>query len=86
MIALHTDAVLTAPEALDVVARAVGGTVRGSDVAFGGAEAWVEVSKFGDEVPVTIDVRHRAGAGPAAAAARSLAERLELAGWRVEVR
>ena len=54
--------VLTAIEALEAIASSTGGTIRGlgSADAFvalpDDSQARVSVSKFGDEVPITIDI------------------------------
>ncbi|NQX12562.1 hypothetical protein HQQ80_13055 [Microbacteriaceae bacterium VKM Ac-2855] len=80
--ALYTDAVLTAPAALAAVARALGSRVVGGGTASahvplsGGGRATVAVAKFGDEVPVTIDV-----VGDAVA----VADALRAVGWSVRL-
>ncbi|NQX25958.1 hypothetical protein HQQ81_01150 [Microbacteriaceae bacterium VKM Ac-2854] len=81
MTALYTDAVLTAPEALAAVARALGAAVVGAGTAaahvpFAGGRATVTVAKFRDEVPVTVDVE-----GDSAAVAQAL----RAAGWSVRL-
>lgn len=79
--ALYTDAVLTAPDALAAVARALGTAVVGAGTAeahvrFAGGRARVVVAKFGDEVPVTVDVEGDAGA---------VARALSAIGWEVRL-
>lgn len=88
---LYTDAVVTAPFALAMIAKAADSRVVGSRCAdphvllFGGpASARVEVAAFGDSVPVTVDVRDERGVAQARAAAQALGRALRAsAGWRV---
>jgi hypothetical protein len=57
-----TSTVLTAIEALEAIASSTGGTLRGLGTADAhvalpdDSVARVSVSKFGDEVPITIDI------------------------------
>ncbi|PPF09789.1 MULTISPECIES: hypothetical protein [unclassified Rathayibacter] len=88
---LYTDAVVTAPFALAVIAEATGSRVVGARTAdahvplySGPTSARVEIAGFGDSVPVTVDVRDERGIDEARAAAQALGlELAAYAGWEV---
>jgi hypothetical protein len=80
-----TSTVLTAIEALEAIAASTGGTVRGLGTADAyvelpdDCEARVSVARFGDEVPITIDIS--SGMDAHAAAVRVRAELETDPGW-----
>jgi hypothetical protein len=81
-----TSVVLTAIEALEAIASSTGGTLRGLGTADAHVAlpddsiARVSVSKFGDEVPITIDITSLGNAVVCAARVRG---ELEVdPGWR----
>ncbi|MBF4461664.1 MULTISPECIES: hypothetical protein [unclassified Rathayibacter] len=88
---LYTDAVVTAPFALAVIAEATSSRVvgaRSSDAHVplysGPTGARVAIAGFGDSVPVSIDVRDERGVDEARAAAQALGLELAVyAGWSV---
>ncbi|MWV50825.1 hypothetical protein GRS96_16260 [Rathayibacter sp. VKM Ac-2803] len=89
--ALYTDAIVTAPFALAVIAEATGSRVVGGRTAdahvplySGPTSARVSVAGFGDSVPVTVDVRDERGQKEARAAAQALGlELAAYAGWSI---
>ncbi|QHC67449.1 hypothetical protein GSU68_13325 [Rathayibacter sp. VKM Ac-2759] len=89
--ALYTDAVVTAPFALAVIAEATGSRVVGGRTSdahvplySGPTSARVSVAGFGDSVPITVDVRDERGQKEARAAAQALGlELAAYAGWTV---
>lgn len=89
-VTIYTDAVLTAPEALDAIARSAGSRVLepgtpGAHVRLsGGSIARVEVAKFGDESPVAIDVTGTVAGYDAQALATALVRDEVMAIQRVE--
>ncbi|AZZ55998.1 hypothetical protein [Rathayibacter iranicus] len=88
---LYTNAMVTAPFALAVIAEATGSRVVGARTAdahvplySGPTSARIEIAGFGDSVPVTVDVRDERGLQEARAAAQALGlELAAYAGWVV---